>query len=292
MDGLTSLVGLTGYTIDNPEATPEDRSGNAADPRHANVGEQAQPYSWQSLAVPGAIPDPPGPSDSGLIEHDYDWYSTLVASQIEDLPAGDTAPWTHAGPWPADPIGDGSVGPDNAVRQLEMNAALRSLKVGPANRAMWRPWANPTQDAWQEIWEVNPNSDDIPVATNQMKASLAPGGRGSTDRRQSFAKQNDYGFDSRHMRRRFAVGHIPGNFPWMKPAGRPLVKGIPGPAKPAIGPHSQFAGQNLGAAFGTNGAILENPPNAYAGPAVPYIAPQSPTDQTQDPYDYTDYYGM
>lgn len=290
MDGLTSLVGLTGFTVDKPEASPEDRSGNAADSRHANVGEAAQPYSWQSLQTPGALAASPGPEDNGLIEDDFYW--SLTASQVEELPAGDTAAWTHAGPWPADPIGDGSVGPDNAVRQLMTNAALRSLKVGPANRAMYRPWANPQQDAWREIWEVNPNSDDIPVATEQMKASLAPGGRGSTDRRQSFAHQNSYGFDSRHMHRRFAVGHIPGNFPWMRPGSRPLVKSIPGPAKPPIGPSSQFAGQNLGEAFGTRGAILESDANAYPGPAFPYVAPQMDTSNEGESQDYTDFYGM
>jgi hypothetical protein len=291
MEGLAQLAGLTGYTIEQPEATPEERSGNSADPRHANIGEQAQPYSWQSLAMPGARADTPGPTENDLIEDDFFW--SLTASQVEDLPAGDTAPWTHAGPWPADPIGDGSVWPDNAIRQLETNAALRSLKVGPASRAMYRPWANPQQDAWREIWEVNPNSDDIPLATNQMKASLAPGGRGSTDRRQSFAHQNGYGFDSRHMHRRFAIGHIPGNFQWMLPASRPLVKGIPGPARPPIGENSQFAGQNLGAAFSQDGAILNNPPNAYPGPPTPYVAPAMATNEGYtDDSDYTDYYGM
>lgn len=290
MDGLTALAGLTGFTVDSPEASPEDRSGNAADPRHANVGEAAQPYSWESLQTPGAKASSPGPSDNELIEDDFYW--SLTASQVEDLPAGDTAEWTHAGPWPADPIGDGSVSPDNAIRQLTVNAALRSIKVGPANRAMYRPWANPQQDAWREIWEVNPNSDDIPVASDQMKASLAPGGRGSTDRRQSFAYQNSYGFDSRHMHRRFAIGHIPGNFQWMLPRSRPLVKSIPGPAKPPIGPSSQFAGQDIGAAFNTKGAILEQDAAAYPGPAFPYVAPPLDTSSVEDAQDYTDFYGM
>lgn len=292
MDGLTALVGLSGFTVDTPEASPEERSGNPADPRHANVGEQATPYSWQSLQTPGAHANAPGPAENDFIEDDFLGY-ILPAGTIDEMVAGDTAPWTHSGPWPADPIGDGSVGPDNAVRQLTVNAALRSIKVGPASRAIMRPWANPVQDAWQEIWEVNPNSDDIPVATDQMKASLAPGGRGSTDRRQSFARQNSFGFDSRHMHRRFAVGHIPGNFPWMRPGSRPLVKSIPGPARPPIGNNSQFAGQNLGQAFGTDGAILTGAPNAYAGPPAPYVAPALADDaEGGEMYDYQDYYGM
>lgn len=291
MDGLTALVGLSGFTVDQPEADPEERSGNPADPRHGNVGEAAQPYSWQSLQTPGALANSPGPAEDDLIGEDH--YYTLTAGSMEEICAGDTAPWTHNGPWPADPIGDGSVGPDNAVRQLEVNAALRSIKVGPASRAIYRPWAKPVQDAWQEIWQVDANSDDIPNAPDQLKASLAPGGRGSTDRRQSFARQNSYGFDSRHMHRRFAVGHIPGNFPWMRPGSRPLVKSIPGPAKPAIGPNSQFAGDNLGQAFSTDGAILTGAPNAYGGPPTPYVAPAlTGNEDGGEMYDYQDYYGM
>jgi len=292
MDGLTALVGLTGYTVDNPEADPEERSGNPADPRHGDVGEKATPYSWQSLQTPGALANSPGPAEDDLIES-WDVFFSLPAGSMDELVADDTAPWTHSGPWPADPIGDGSVGPDNAVRQLETNAALRSIKVGPAQRAMFRPWANPQQDAWQEIWQVDPNSDDIPVATDQMKASLAPGGRGSTDRRQSFAKQNGFGFDSRHIHRRFATGHIPGNFPWMRPGSRPLVKSTPGPAKPQIGSNSQFAGQDIGAAFETDGAILTGSANAYGGPPIPYVAPSlTGNEDGGEMYDYQDYYGM
>lgn len=287
MDGLSSLQGLSGFVIEEPEASPEDRSGNAADPRHALVGEKAQPYSWESLQTPGASAPI---AESGLVDDSDFTYWTQPASNVEELPAGDTAPWTHAGPWPDDPIGDASVQPDNIIRQLLKNTFLRSQKVGPANRAMYRPWANPQQDDWKQIWQVDPNDDMIPTASDQMKASLAPGGRGSTDRRQSFAKQNSFGFDSRHMHRRYAAGSIPGNVLWMRPASRPLVKSIPGAAKLPIGPTSQFAGQNPGLAFGTQGAILTNLPTAYAAPPTPDVA-QTPVSSGES-YDYTDYYGM
>lgn len=290
MDGLSSLQSLSGFVIEQPEAAPEDRSGDAADPRHAQVGEKAQPYSWESLQTPGASAPITLPLEGGFVDEGTETYWTFSASNVEDLPAGDTAPWTHAGPWPDDPIGDASVQPDNIVRNLIKNAFLRSQKVGPANRAMYRPWANPQQDKWEEIWQVDPNDDMIPTASDQMKASLAPGGRGSTDRRQSFAKQNEFGFDSRHMHRRYADGSIPGNVLWMRPASRPLVKSIPGPAKLPIGPTSQFAGQSPGLAFATHGAILENLPTPYVPPPMPNVADTSnATDGSQD---YTDYYGM
>jgi hypothetical protein len=289
--GLSQLEGLSGFVIENPEASPEDRSGNAADPRHEKVGEQAEPYSWQSLQVPGAALPTVDDIGEGFIDDGITEYWTQTASNVEELPSGDTAPWTHAGPWPSDPIGDGSVSPDNLVRNAMINAELRSQKVGPNPRAIFRPQANPQQDNWNEIWNVDPNSDDIPEVSNQMKAALAPGGRGSTDRRQSFARQNQYGFDSRHMHRRFAFNHIPGNNLWMRPASRPLVKTIPGPAKLPIGPTSQFAGQDPGLAFGTQGAILNDLPNAYNPPPTPNVD-QAPITGSVESYSYTDYYGM
>ena len=287
MEGLSSLQGLTGFVIEQPEASPEDRSGNAADPRHARVGEQAQPYSWESLQTPGATAPI---AESGLVDDSDYTYWTAVASHTEDLPAGDTAPWTHAGPWPDDPIGDASVQPDNIVRQLVKNAFLRSQKVGPANRAMYRPWANPQQDEWREIWQVDPTSDDMVPVSDRLKGAWSSGGRGSTDRRHSFAKQNEYGFDSRHMHRRYAAGSIPGNVLWMRPASRPLVKSIPGAAKLPIGPTSQFAGQDPGLAFGTQGAILTRLPTAYVAPPTPDVA-DTPVNSSND-WNYTDYYGM
>jgi hypothetical protein len=292
MEGLTALVGLTGYTIDDDQATPEERSGNPADPRHGRVGEQAEPYSWESLQTPGA--KAPRIVDDGLVaENDDATYWILGAGHTEELPAGDTAPWTHAGPWPSDPIGDGSVSPDNAIRQLQQNTHLRSQKVGPANPGILKPTDNPLNDAWQEIWEVEPGSDDIPEVSAQMKSAMAPGGRGSTDRRQSHAKQNEFGFDSSHRHRRYAAGSIPGNYMYLRPAGRPLVKTIAGPAKPPIGANSQFAGQDVGLAFGTAGAILQTPPNAYGGPPVPYVAPEIDTSlDTGEPPDYADLYGL
>jgi|SRR5215475_1882373 len=291
MEGLTGLVGLTGFTIEDDQATPEERSGNPADPRHARVGEQAEPYSWESLQTPGA--KAPRIVEDGLVTDDATDYAywVLGAGHVEELPAGDTAPWTHAGPWPSDPIGDGSVSPDNAIRQLEQNTYLRSQKVGPANPAMLKPSDNPQQDVWQEIWEVEPGGDDIPEVSNQMKAALAPAGRGSTDRRQSFAKQNSFGFDSSHRHRRYAAGSIPGNYMYLRPAGRPLVKTIAGPAKPPIGEYSQFAGQDVGQAFSTDGAILTNPANAYPGPPTPYVAPQMGTEAEGAP-DYVELFGL
>ena len=51
MARLTGLTPLTTappvYVNDSPDATPEQRYGGPADPRHAVPGEQSRPYLWE-----------------------------------------------------------------------------------------------------------------------------------------------------------------------------------------------------------------------------------------------------
>jgi hypothetical protein len=51
-----------------------------------------------------------------------------------------------------------------------------------------------------------------------------------------------------------------------------MVKGLPGPARPPIGIDSPFAGDDLGQAFGINGALLQNVPSEYVPPPQPTLS--------------------
>ena len=94
----------------------------------------------------------------------------------------------------------------------------------------------------------------------------------------TYAKRNQYGFDSAHMRRRYAMSSIPGNFMWMRPKGRPMHRNLPGPARPPIGIDSPFTGDDLGVTFGYDtGAILMDQPQEYVPPPSPNVASQTPT---------------
>jgi hypothetical protein len=134
------------------------------------------------------------------------------------------------------------------------------------------------QDNWHEIWELNPgNTLNVPIP-DQLKGGIL---FGQWDRTQSFAKQNAYDYGSKHQHRRYAevtLGHLPGNFQWMIPQGRPMHRNLPGPARPPIGVDSQFTGQDLGFAYGyDSGAILQNTPEAYVPPPTPNIDTATPT---------------
>jgi hypothetical protein len=289
MDGLTGLSGLQSLYVATPEADPEEIQGNPADPRHGIRGEKALPYSWESQQTPAGGHGPYGPPDGGFLD-ETEYYS-LSAGMVTDDPTAETAPWTHAAPFPKNVIGDMSVSPDNIARQRRFSMWVHGLKTG-GKRNVIIPTMEAVQDQWSEIWEVDPGNSDLTTAPRQLMAGAAPGGRGHTDRTQSFARQNGYGFDSAHKHRRYATGSLPGNYMWLKPGGRPMNKSLPGPARPAIGKDSPFEGQDLGSAFAyDNGAILQDTPTQYVAPPEPYVAP--PTQYVDDSApDWADSYGV
>jgi hypothetical protein len=290
MDGLTGLSGLQTLYEDTPEGTPEEIHGGLANTKH-EPGTQHAPFAYESQVVPGSDHlHRYGPMEAGIVDTSDPYAWILPAGTLEEDPTSERAPWTHAAPWPEDPIGDGSPDPDNTARKLEQSAAIHAMNPGgPLKRNTHSPTLYAQQDRWDEIWEVNPNSSDLTTVPAQIKSGAAPGGRGGTDRTQSNAHQNSFGFDSRHMHRRFAAGSVPGNYMWMKPGGRPLIKSLAGPARPAVGPDSYFHGDNLGDAFDTQGAILTGPATQYEPPATPYVAPAQPV--ATDAMDTSQFYG-
>jgi hypothetical protein len=277
--GLTGLTGLAQYqqVIDeNSQATPEERSGNAVDERHGHWGEQAAPYPWESSLSMGGSHGPYGPENQLL--GDEWWFTTPAGSESDDI-TFDRTPSKRAGPFPKG-VASGPVpgeNPDDIAEQLRQSQAIHAINTGSGLKSLYPVQAlGVQQDEWEEIWEVNPGSVDLAQVPNQMKSSGFT--FGTTDRTQSFARQNQYGFDSKHQKRRFATGSIPGNTDWMRPGGRPLQKSLPGPSRPAIGQDSPFHGDDLGAAFGVQGAVLQNQPTEYVPPAQPNLAPAYPAE--------------
>lgn len=281
-NGLTGLSGLAGYQqlIDrSAQATPEDRSGNPANPRHAHP-QDARPYPWESQQTMAGSHGPYGPENQLL--GDEWWFFHPGGSGVED-PTYDAQPITRAAPFPKG-ISSGPVPgatPDDIADQLRQSAYLHSIKTGASNKLIRTTLGDVTQDDWQELWEVNPGHSELVSLPKQAMASGFMWG--TTDRTQSMARQNEHGFDSAHMHRRYAAGSIPGNNMWMRPGGRPLHKSIAGPARPAIGPDSPFHGDDLGAAFGARGAVLSNLPSEYTPPPQPALSSGYSSD-SQDAY--------
>lgn len=290
IDGLTGLAGLQSIEIDTPEATPEEIQGNPADPRHGTRGETAKPYSWESQQTQAGSHGPYGPPAEGFLD-EFDQYFALPAEPVGNNPTAETAPWTHAAPFPKNVAGDMSVSPDNVARQRTISAMIHRLRTG-GQRNIYLHTMDPVQDKWNEIWEVDPGVTMLSTPDSRLMSGLAPGGRGQTDRTQSFARQNAFGFGSWHMHRRYASGSLPGNYMWMRPGGRPMNKSLPGPARPAIGADSPFAGQDLGKAFSAKGAVLDGPATEYVAPPEPYVAPPVDTSFSDESPDWADSYGV
>jgi hypothetical protein len=276
MDGLTGLQPLDGpvrllETAAESQATPEDRSGDPADPRHGQWGQQARPYPWQSsmMANPGGGHGPYGP-ENAFLDDDY-WAMTPAGNASQD-DTMDKTPSTRGGPSPkgvlSGPIpGDG---PDDIAEQLQQSMAIHGIRTNAGVRALVPPQALGIQnDTWVDFWEMNPGETMLqPLSRQQMGSSFVFGSR---DRTQTFARQNEYSFDSAHMHRRWATGSIPGNTYWMRPGGRPLVKNIPTVARAANGPTSPFAGDDTMYDFTPYGAVLLATPTEYTPPPQPNL---------------------
>lgn len=272
MAALTGLTGLAGYQVEvdtNAQATPEQRYGGPADPRHAELGERAHPYPWESQMTPGGSHGPYGPENQLL--GDPDWVWQPAGNEFDD-PDFDHTPATNAAPWPKGILSGPIPGenPDTVAEQLRQSALIHGTDRGASAKLKHtaQGWAN--QDSWAELWNVTPGHTDAQDLPAQYKS--AGFGWGTTDRTQSFARQNGHGFDAAHMLRRYATGSIPGNNDWMRPGGRVMAKTLPGPARPPIGPDSPFAGQDLGQSFSPSGAMLFNAPTEYTAPPQPTLA--------------------
>lgn len=275
MQGLNGLSAIAGFQVqidEDSQATPEQRLGGPADPRHATVGEQARPYPWEANSTQAAsMHGPYGPENQLLDDAEY-WYLTPAGDESQD-PYMDRTPSRRAGPFPKG-IASGPVpssGPDDIAYQLAQSAAIHAIDTNASAKLATSSQGDVQQDEWNELLETNPGHSDLqPIPKQMMSSGFMFGTR---DRTQSMARQNEYGYDSSHMHRRYASGPIPGNTLWMRPGGRPMAKTLPGPARPPIGPDSPFAGQDLGVSFGIDGAYLQNIPSEYEAPPTPQLAP-------------------
>lgn len=277
MAGLTGLQGLTwaaqAWQVTSPEATAEERQGGTADPAHAQpLWANPYRYPWESRVFQG--PQYPEPPDQGLPGSTAGLIA--AAGSLATDPAADLTPYaTHAAPWPKGV--ETSVDPDAVARQLGQSAAIHASNTGAGRRPLTAAAGWARQDDWVLIDTLREGDTLQDKDISAQLRSAAPGaGYGSRDRVASLARQNEHGFDQAHMRRRYADNHrrsIPGNSLWMAPGQRPMVKSIPGPARPPVGVDSFFTGQNTAAYYGPDQAILVTPAASYTAPPEPALGP-------------------
>ena len=275
LSGINPLNGINIIKDDAAFATPEERHGGTVDAFHSFVGEQAQPYSWQSLQMPGASHGPYGPENQ-LLDDEY-WFlePAGIPSDGPDIDLntpsltrshGSVHNVTISGPLPSQ---------DEAINQQISQMGNHASDQNTSNSMMYNSLGYAKQDNWNEIWEVDNGSDDLPQQVKQFSHSAF--GYGVNDAAMNLSrKQNAFGYGAKHMHRRFAMSAIPGNFLWMRPQGRPLFKTIAGPAKLPTGPESQFTGQDTGFSFDPYGAVLMDTPTEYVPPPSPNVAAVSP----------------
>lgn len=255
--GQPVQLGLEPVTIPNPETS--EPWGGPANPAHGNYGEQAEPYPYELYESDYG---PYGPSADFL---GFDMFQVPAAGELGQSPTGDLQPLTHAAPWPKGV--PQSVLPDRETVASEVQRAeIHASDMGLSRVAHYKTAAQ--NDQWTSFDFEDPGSSIQEPIPGQLKSATTGGG--TTDREQSFARQNEYGFDTAHRARRWATGHIPGNYDMLRPGSRPMVI-TPHQSFIPNGPDSPFAGQDVGAAFDTQGSVLETLPQEYQAPPEPAV---------------------
>ena len=283
LSGLNGLAGINALSVDQPEATPEERQGGPADPYHGHWGQQAEPYAWESSLGMGGSHGPYGPENQ-LLGDDM-WFIEPAGSPGQDPLIDRNTPnltKSHASVHNVTLTG-GVPSQYDAINHQVEQMPNHGSDLGTSANMTHDQLGYALNDDWQEIWNVTPGHEDTPVAPGSI--SNQAGGWGANDHvENTYHKKNGFGLDSAHFHRRFAVGSVPGNYMWMKPGGRPMFKTLAGPARPAVGGNSPFAGQDLGDAFAYDtGAILQTQPTEYVPPPEPYLAaPIATTDTASD----------
>lgn len=277
MAGLTGLTGIAQQqrqVNEEPQADAEERSGGSADPRHARIGSLGERYPWESHLAMAGSHGPYGLENQLLGDPEWIWES---GGDPTDDPDFDRTPSHRAGPFPKG-INSGPIpgeNPDDVAEQLRQSSEIHAVRTGAGLKTLHALDAH--NNEWCEIWQVKPGSSDQVSIPRQLMSSGYL--YGTTDRVQSMARQNQYGFDSSHQHRRYADAPIPGNYMWMKPGQRPMLKTLAGPARPAIGKDSPFRGQDLGTSFSYDGAVLQNVPSEYVAPAQPNLGTAPRVDE-------------
>lgn len=283
MANVPGVNGITGFVVSNPQAPPFEVQGGPADPLHGKWGEMASPYPWEVIPM-GPYPGLMNPID-GMVGEIPGKDGSLDAGQLGQDPTADQTPAYHAAPYPNE--GPQSLSPDQldidnraegSTRQLLQSLRIHASNTGASLRRLFAPTQLAKQDTWEGFFNPEMGEDIVP----RIPGSIAyqANGFGVNDHVSNpFAKINSYAFNTAHRHRRYAMGSIPGNEMWMKPGGRPMVRSFTNIHNfPTSG---AFAGDDPGATYGYQGAVLTSTPSEYVAPPQVSVGPAiTNTDST------------
>jgi hypothetical protein len=276
MSNVPGVNGITGFIVSNPESPPFEQQGGTVHPMHSNWGEKASPYPWEIVPM-GPYPGLMNPID-GMIGQIHS-SGSLAAGVLGQDPTADQTPAYHAAPFPNE--GPAAISAEQldvrgraagSTRQLLESLRVHASNTGASLRRLFAPTQLVKQDEWTAFFNPETGEDIVPAITGSISNNA--GGFGANDHiSNAYAKRNGYQFNTAHRHRRFATGPIPGNTMWMKPGGRPLVRSFTGLHNfPTSG---AFTGDDPGATFGYEGAILTATPPEYVPPTQVTLVPAS-----------------
>lgn len=264
--------GITGFINQAPQAPPEEISGGPVNPYHGHYGEQASPYPWLNFPMgpyPGLIDPTPGIVDttqqqpganSGIIGQD---------------PTADQTPAFHAAPFPNEGPNSRSAEQmdmrgraQGSARQLLQSLWIHAHNTGASLKRLFDLTYGSKQDTWVGFFNPVQGNDIVPQIPGSVSSNA--GGFGANDHTSNaYHKANSFSLNTSHRHRRYATGSIPGNYMWMNPSARPMVRSLTGQYK--FQTSGAFAGDDPGFAFSTYGAVLTATPPNYNAPPQPNL---------------------
>jgi hypothetical protein len=263
--GVSGVQGISGagavaFVNGDPGASPAAIHGGPASPVHGQaLWPDPYQYPWTlqgGIPTSGAASVPPGlPAEAGVPPR-------LGAGTDPYAFANPEATGSHGAPWPKFGTADLAVNRDAAARQQEQNYLNHGVDAGDARRFQTAPDAASKMPWGFEAQLVTPGQAILQPVPAQLQGQM---GR---DRIQGTPPLNGYGFDSAHVTRPRAGGHVPGGFLWLRGAQRPMLVGRLGRNTFPVGRGSWFEGQTPGAGS-VDAAVLAGLPAAYTPPPLP-----------------------
>lgn len=263
-NGVAGVAGVAGvspaWTSQAPAADAATMHGGPANPAHGEAfwpDPYRYPWTYQpGIPTSGAASVPAGLPADGVPP-------VLGAGTDPYAYANPTATGSHNAPWPRFGTADLAVSDrDEAARRQLQNTADRGLDTGDPERFQTAPDATSKMPWGFEADFVTIGQTILQPVPDQMR------GQAGRDRIQGTPPLNEYGFDSAHITRPRAGGHVPGGFLWLRGAQRPMTVRPAGRQTYPVGTGSYFEGQNPGAGS-VDGAVLSGLPAAYTPPPLP-----------------------
>lgn len=278
---MAPLRGLTSLYAPGPAGPGK------ADGRLASQGGPVGPgFGYADPEVPYAYWAGPTPNEQTMFTDGLDGYPGGIApvegtdALLDRTPA--EVP-SHAAPYPPQGTYGQLRDAGEQLAEQEERRALHGADLGGPARVATDPNGNIYPEPWHEEYYTGQGESLLVEVPGQIESSPL-GGSGTGKNRigsvQGFGELGHNGSGTAHIRRRTAVGPVPGNNQWLNSSDRPMLTPRRGYQTSFDGPDSPYGAQgdtSQDMMQSAQVASVSTPPTPYNPPPNPLTAAPDPT---------------